>query len=166
MPLRDTVVLTVHEKKMLEWVGKQRYESAIKEKRDPGLGPSRYVDAVNHIRGAECEFACSLIVNRSWRPTIGDICSPDVGKVLEVRSTILATGRLIIKPNDDGPFALIYKKDEVTFKFMGWHYAYLVKQSYPLVTKYGDPAHFVPSSDLKSLDDVMKMFRDLEVRRW
>jgi hypothetical protein len=140
----DLVILTDAESRMCTWVGRQRFLNARRLNRDPGLGPPHTSDA-NDIRGAHSEFAASVLLNKYWRPSIGEITNPDVGGVVQVRSTIIETGRLIIKPadQDDAPFVLIVANMEgLRFRFAGWLFARDAK-TWPLLCEYGDPAHFV-----------------------
>lgn len=146
------IILTAEESRICAWVGRMRFADARRLARNPGLGPPHTTDAYD-IRGAHCEFAASLILNVSWRPTIGKIGTPDVGDFIEVRSTDLETGRLIVKPedDDDAPFVLIVAKMEsLRFRAAGWLYAGEAKE-FPLLTEFGDPAHFVPQSALSSV---------------
>jgi hypothetical protein len=152
----DIIVLTDAESRMCTWVGKQRFANARRLNRDPGEGPP-HTSPVNDIRGTHCEFAASVLLDKSWRPRIGEICHPDVGGVVEVRSTVRETGRLIIKPcdRDDAPFALIMADMEaLRFRFAGWMFARDAK-AWPLLTDFGDPAHFVEQSALSSRADLV-----------
>lgn len=154
-----SVVLTPEELRICAWVGKMRQENAEKLHRAPGLGPSHASGGLLHIRGAECEFACSLMLNLSWRPAIGQIDQRDVGGLIEVRSTVLQNGKLIIKPTDDDAiFALIVKEGVTRFRFGGWIFSSEAKL-YPLVTGKGDPAHFIKQRDLWSLNDLKRVIR-------
>jgi hypothetical protein len=152
------VTLTHWESRICSFVGKQRYANACELDRDPGEGPSaKCEDASFHIRGAHCEFAASIMLNLYWRPMIGEIKSRDVGGLVEVRSTILETGRLIVKPDDhdDAPFVLIMANmDALSFRFGGWLFARNAK-AYPLCRDFGDPAHFIEQSNLWARVDLM-----------
>lgn len=148
------ITLTDAEQRICGWVGRMRFQHARQHNRDPGAGPTATaVDARNDIRGAKCEFAASVLLNLYWRPTIGEIDKPDVGGVVEIRSTDRPNGRLIVKPkdSDEAPFALMIQIDEASFRFGGWMYGSRAK-TYPLLTKHGDPAHFVPQFDLWKID--------------
>jgi hypothetical protein len=147
----DLVILTEYEGRLLTWVGRQRFANARRLNRDPGQGPPHTADG-NDIRAAHSEFAASLLLNRSWRPTIGEICHPDVGDIVEVRSTDLENGRLIVKPNDkdDAPFVLILADMEgLRFYFAGWMLGRAAKE-WPTEYRYGHSAHYVPQSALSS----------------
>lgn len=148
----DEVILTPEESRICTWVGRKRFENARRLDRNPGLGPP-HTTADHDIRGAHCEFAASLILNVSCRPTIGEISAPDVGGFIEVRSTDIETGRLIVKPGDDdlAPFVLIVANmEQLHFRAAGWLYGNEAK-GFPLLTDFGDPAHFVPQGALSSV---------------
>lgn len=151
----ENVTLAREELRICAWVGKKRYEYATKTNRDPGLGSSATLEgAGNHITGAECELSGSIMVNMYWRPSIGQLDQKDVGGLIEVRSTALANGRLIVKPKDDGPFVLVIKEGADRFRWGGWIMASNAKK-FPLTTKYGDPAHFVPQEELNNRKSLL-----------
>lgn len=153
--------LTSWESRMCTWVGKQRFANAKRLDRDPGLGPSTLSDE-HHIRGAHCEFAASIMTNLYWRPSIGELKSRDIGGLVEVRSTVRETGRLIVKPSDPdhAPFALIVADMQaLQFRFAGWLFAREAK-AWPLLTDHGDPAHFVEQSALRSRASLADMLMD------
>ena len=151
-----SVTLNEIERRICAWVGKQRRQYAVNSGRNPGLGPSRLDEcgAENDIRGAECEYAASRILNLYWRPWVGSITEAkrmrDVGGLIEVRSTDLPNGRLIVKPDDpdDAPFVLIVRNAD-RFTLAGWLFAHEAKE-FHLLTAYGDPAHFVPQDKLSA----------------
>lgn len=161
------IALTDYEMKMCADVGEARYSHALTARRNPGLGPSaNRIGARNDIRGARCEYAVSIILNLSWRPTIGQIKSRDVGDCVDVRSTELPRGRLIIKPADpDGvPFVLAIApgpdREGSTFMVPGWVFAGAAKV-YPLLTGHGDPAHFVDQANLSSIAALKNWIKEV-----
>ena len=160
----DVALLTSCESKVCTWVGKQRFANARRLDRDPGEGPPHTTDE-RDITGAHSEFATSILVNRYWRPSIGEIDKPDVGGLVEVRSTILETGRLIVKPRDDdnAPFILIVADmDRLRFRFAGWMFAREAK-AWPLITKHGDPGHYVEQSALLSRYELLEWLHEQDI---
>jgi hypothetical protein len=153
------VTLTYWEGRICTFTGKQRWANANALERDPGQGPPHDNDRMD-IRGAHCEFAASIMLNLYWRPTIGEIKGRDVGGLVEVRSTVLGNGRLIVKPKDvvkspDVPFALILADmDTLRFRFGGWMFARDAK-AFSLNSDHGDPAYFIEQSDLSGRPDLM-----------
>lgn len=158
--MTDDCTLTPFEMQMLESVGKARYSFAVSHNCNPGLGPSRIDHSpTNHIRGARTEFSGSIIMNLYWRPTVGELHANDIGGIIQVRSTVLPHGRLIVKPDDkDVPFMLLFQDEnnEAYFKALGWCHAQRAK-TFPLITKFGDPAHFVPQGQLRPIEELRKL---------
>jgi len=153
------MLLTPDESRICTWVGRKRFQNANRLDRDPGDGPPHTHDRMD-IRGAHCEFSASLILNLSWRPSIGRIRDRDVGGLIEVRSTDLSHGRLIVKPKDIQkspcvPFALVMQVSALQYRLLGWQFAAEAKTS-PFLTQHGDPAHFVKQSDLRSNDTLLE----------
>lgn len=151
------VKLTEFEMQWLAWVGLHRWRNACAHQRNAGLGPSKFNQSPDlHIRGASAEFAVAVGLNLSWRPTVGDIKSRDVGSMIEVRSTDRQDGRLIVKPADsaDAPFVLVIEEQNAaSYRIAGWMLGRDAQQ-YPIL-KYGcDPAHYVPQSDLRPIDEL------------
>lgn len=155
----NEVTLTAWESRICTWVGKQRFANARELDREPGEGPPHIFPEMD-VRGAHCEFAASIMLNLYWRPTIGEIKGRDVGGLVEVRSTVLEMGRLIVKPKDvvksaDVPFALVVADmDALKFRFGGWMFARDAK-AWPLNPDFGDPAHYVDQDELNGRDILM-----------
>lgn len=159
------LTLTKTEMEMCRLVGEERWRYARRTGRDPGLGPTKDArNAENDIRGAECEFAAAQMLNLGWRPTVGQLDALDVGGVCNVRSTILADGRLIVKPSDPDwvPFVLVVKQN-CHFRLAGWLYGYEAK-AFPETDAYGDLAHFVSQKDLRAVHHYLPLLWN-EVRR-
>jgi hypothetical protein len=140
-----TVVLTDYEMQMCALVGRARDASARALGRNPGLGPtSAPGNYSGHVRGAQCEYACAIGLNLFWRPQVGEINGIDVGGLVQVRSTDLPHGRLIVKPKDDDdqPFVLVRQNGPV-HALLGWRDARTAKTMARLNGDHGDPAHYV-----------------------
>lgn len=156
----DEVVLTNEESRICTWVGRKRNADAELYARNPGLGPLPCVP--RHILGAHGEFAASLILNCSWRPRIGEINAPDIGDWIEVRTTDLPHGSLIVKPKDkdDRPYVLcIADMDRLRFHAVGWLYGYEAKR-FPLEQRSGgDPARYVKQGPLSPLATLRPLIR-------
>lgn len=161
----DEVRLTPTEVLICELVGKQWLEENRRLGRDPGLGPTREQaargDASNSIRGIKAQWACAICLNMYWRPSSGDLGARDVGGLIEVRTTVLTSGRLIIKPEDieknyDTPFVLVHCCPGELYRLLGWLFAWQA-EAYPVRKGMGDDAHFIEQSELASID---------ELRRW
>jgi len=151
------VELTDAELRICRYVGEERRKSAIALNTAPAVfNRVKYEreSPLNDIRGAECEYAASIILNLYWRPEIGNLGAPDLGGVCQVRSTIQSQGRLIIKPHDqdDQPYVLVVKADNRHFRVAGWMRASEGKE-FPLLSEYGDPAHYIEQRYLHPIEE-------------
>lgn len=149
------------EQRIGAFVGAARYDYARSTGRDPGLGPSRdRVGPDKDIRGCLAEMAAALILNVSWRPNVGRLDAPDIGRRIQVRSTdLVGTGRLIVKPAaaDEDPYCLIEFRLGV-FTLVGWAFAADAKK-WPL-ERYGkDPAHYMPRKALLPNAELVEWIR-------
>lgn len=162
-PSRFIVKLTEAETRIATWVGRQRRSMARLNNRDAGLGPSSTIgNADNDVRGALAEYAASIAFNLFWRPIIDQIDQKDIGGIVDVRTTILPTGRLIIKPADikkspDTPFVLVdcQSMEKGIFKMCGWRLAKEAPMVSQLDTKHGDPAYFISKNHLHSNESLV-----------
>ena len=77
------VWLEPYEMEMCERAGRDRFASARALQRNPGLGWASKGKVQGDIRGAQCEFAASIGLNLSWRPTVGKVDRIDVGDMVE-----------------------------------------------------------------------------------
>lgn len=161
--LGTEVTLTEFEMRMLGFVGRVRYANVVEHNR-VGRGPSaRDPTPDYHIRGARCEFAASLMLNRYWRPHVGELHKPDVGGCVEVRSTVLKApkGRLIVRPDaGEYPFMLIEPQGE-RFTFRGWMMASDAKL-WKLETHHNDTVHYVDADALHGLRLLRKHLAEEE----
>lgn len=158
------ITLNDTELRIAQWLGERRYENRVKQKADPGQGPSgRDGDARHHIRGVECEMAAAIMVNVYYRLECEHIDRVDIGGVFGVRSTVLPYGRLIVKPKDKvQPVVLIYKFSRNLFQFRGWQWSDVVRRDWPLETGEGrDPAHYAEQRALRKLEELEELRRKL-----
>jgi len=162
-----SVTLTEYEMAMCERVGRDRNASARAYRRDPGLGPTSQAGNVSgDVRGAQCEYACAIGLNLFWRPSVGSIASRDAGDLVQVRSTVLPHGRLIIKPGDDDNdgFVLVLQQGR-DHTLLGWLLASDAKALAPLTSDYGDPAHFVSQRDLRDVHELKRWVHHFALER-
>ena len=125
-----------------------------------GKKPTYGIDPVNdwqaHIEGALGECAVAKALNMYWAGK-GTVGAADVGLDLEVRTTPIAKGRLILHPADkDNAAYVLVTGLNGTYQIRGWVYGWDGKQE-----KYWDdpseknrPAFFVPQEDLISFEDL------------
>lgn len=162
-PSRFVVTLTEAEKRICTWVGNQRRSLARANGRDAGKGTSSTIgNSDNDIRGAMAEYAASIAFNLFWRPSIDQFDKKDIGDIIDTRTTVIPTGRLIIKPadikkNPDTPFVLVdcQEMDKGIFRMCGWRYAKDAPQLAQLDTKHGDPAYFITKNNLHSNESLV-----------
>lgn len=162
-PSRFEVTLTEAEVRICAWVGKQRYANAVSQCRNPGKGSSSTDETPNnHIRGAMAEFAASVAFNLHWRPAVSQIDKIDVGGIIETRTTIIPTGRLIIKPQDikkspHTPFLLVDCQglDKGFFRMCGWRLAKDAPDLAELDKRHGDPAYYIIKNNLNSNESLV-----------
>lgn len=113
-------------------------------------------DASFDVRGARCECSTARALMVPWEPTIEFVKGQrDVAGLVEVRSTTLLGGRLIVHANETGPFVLVVEVDDSEHDVVGWLDAAQAKH-WPLETHHGDTAHYVPQKALLPLDDLTK----------
>lgn len=156
--MSDEVDLRSDEVAMLQAIGEARYEYARQHGMNAGKGPSRgnASGPANHVKGALTEFACSLILNLSWRPCVGRRGEPDVGGFIEVRST---ARKLFIKPPDAGPFVLMAQLTLHRYRACGWFEAEHAQLIYPLdpATDDCDAGHRVPEGELRPIAELREL---------
>lgn len=157
------ITLTAADLSLANDVARQRNESQRSAGRADGLvkGSSLQRD----IEGALSELAVSRALNLSWDGKWLPIDiwdnwkheGNDVGK-LEIRSTALATGRLILHPSDkdNSPYVLVLSHSNPTFKMVGWIYGKEGKQDKYWRDNVPRPCYMVRQEDLKSMDELIK----------
>jgi len=156
-----TATLTDAEDYIGTWVGTERRKFAVKNKLEPGGGATSRLapdDATNDIMGAKGEYACSILLNLYWRPTIGQTDKPDVGGCIESRTTRRHKGHLIVPPNyKNVPYVLMLELDRYNYKFLGWLHGSDVASRFKLENRNNAPAYWVPqSTPLWPYDDLLK----------
>jgi hypothetical protein len=153
----DIVHLEDAEYRVCVWLGKQRFLIARARGWRARGAAAEQLDEASDICGACCEFAAAVILNLYWRPQVGRR-GIDVGGLVEVRSTNLKGGRLIIKPDDHGPHILIRQLSERDYDAPGWLDAAKAKGGrYPLDATHGEACWFVPQGDLDAVAELRRM---------
>jgi hypothetical protein len=101
------------------------------------------------IEGAAAELAYAKLHGLPYTGPINTYHLPDVGTI-HVRFTRCATGHLIIRPRDpDGVYALVIGGDG-TYRCVGRKAVQKAGLSPDyLIADFGDPAWFIPQSDLE-----------------
>lgn len=108
------------------------------------------------IEGAGAEMAVAKYRNVFWMGSIGKFKKEADVSGMEVRSTTLEHGSLIIREgdNDDARFVLVVGKLPYK-KIVGWIYGREAKQSKWLrAPNSREPAYFVPQNALRDVDTL------------
>lgn len=159
------VKLTLPEKHMCKWCGRERWRYACARNLDAGDGPSQGNGSPdNHMRGCLCEYAASIALNLFWRPHIGETKAIDIGDIIEVRSTRKPEGALTIKPADaDRPHVLVYPQTDLIYAVVGWIWPSEVADLDIIEGRF-DPARYVPQSRLRSIASLKKIAHEAIAR--
>ncbi len=113
------------------------------------------------LTGAEGELAVSEYLGVTWDGEIKDIDEWDTWKLegndvkgLEVRTTRLGHGSLILHPNDKNgvPYILVTAAERPKFKIVGWLLAEDGKQSQYWREDVPRPCYMVPQASLKPIN--------------
>lgn len=117
---------------------------------------------------AEAELAVSKALNLAWdgrwlpikQWDSWKIDGNDVGR-LEVRSTGLAMGRLILHPSDKdhSPYLLVRSYNRPEFELVGWMYGYEGKQQKFWRSNLPRPCFMINYEELRSVDDFIELLR-------
>lgn len=106
------------------------------------------------------EMAVAKGLNLYWSGTVGDYGAIDVGGVVEVRTAHRATDSLIVHPDDKDavPFVLVLGDQAPAMRLAGWLWGHEAKQE-RWWKQTERPAFFVPQDDLRSMDELVDLFR-------
>lgn len=116
-----------------------------------------------NVEGGVAEYAVAKGLNLFWSGVVGTPLQlrGDVGQ-LQVRSTALKTGRLILHPkdHDEDTFVFVIGQD-CEFRIQGWILAEDAKQSRWWSDPSGKdrPAFFVPRDELRDIRELTQMLR-------
>ena len=106
------------------------------------------------IIGAQAEIAASLHFNLAWTGSL-NMKAPDIGGLIDVRSTMGRDKNLIIRADDpdERPFILIWAVGEGHFELVGWLRASTAKNAqYLREQRYGGQAYYYPHQMLHSIE--------------
>lgn len=167
--MKHVVHLTEVEMAMVRGVAKWRFERASKSGFGPGHGEERY-DHDSHFIGATGECAFAKFINEYWDAGQNDFGKDGDVANLEVRSTMVRKGHLIVFPTDpddrcmilvitDFKFSSKALVNEAHCEIRGWIRAGSAKKpDYIPGSKQirdGSPLQYwVPQSDLESAIDL------------
>ena len=150
-------------------VAQQRNESQRQAGRADGLvkGSSLGRD----IQGAEAELAVSKALTLPWDGKWLPIPEwdrwkhhgNDVGKI-EIRSTELPNGRLILHPSDKdhSPYLLVLAHEKPIYRLVGWIYGVEGKQDKYWRSNVPRPCYMVRQEELKTVDELIKILAGIK----
>lgn len=157
------ITLTDDDVNLAHDVARQRNGSQRDFGRADGLVKGSSLD--RDVEGALAELAVSRALNLPWDGKwlpipVWDTWKHegnDVGR-LEIRSTALSTGRLILHPSDKdhSPYLLVLSHAKPTFKMVGWILGKEGKQDKYWRDNVPRPCYMVRQEDLRNMDDLMK----------
>lgn len=113
--------LTPEEVELGKVKGKERNDNARKAKADEHKYGFQGDNLQIHIEGCWAEIAAAKALGLKWDDGPWRRFSHDVGE-LQIRSTRLSDGRLIIRPGDcdDDIFVLVLAHDQIHYELRGW----------------------------------------------
>lgn len=158
--MNDSTTLTEHELILARQVGEWRYQFVLDHRLRDDPGDRREHSAEWHVRGVECEMAASFLLNIYWRPQIGILGGIDIGGLVNVRSTILRTGRLIIRADDKDAPTVLVEKVAACYTLVGWFFSGVAKLKFAREDRYGAAAHYVPRGELHPLSTLREWIKE------
>lgn len=155
------VELTQREWEIARFVAGQRNDAGNTAGADNGKYGNTLSAFTLHLRGCLGEMAAAKGLNRYWSGAgTGYHNDMDLG-VEQVRMTVHATGRLIIRPEDvrrptiDAPWVLVIQHDSLRYTLAGWIIGREgVREEYLASPSGRTPAYFVPQWALRSFPIV------------
>lgn len=146
------VKLTEYEVHMAAGVGTRRHIESIYKGRYDNLnnGSAGWNE---HIEGAAAELAVAKLYSVYWDGSVSTFKKADLGVRVQVRSTQLGDGKLIVRDKDpDDDIYILVTGRVPTFHIRGGipgDHAKIQKYIFnPSGVKSGKPAYFVPPKDL------------------
>lgn len=135
-------------------IGCMRQVSALKKGSQNAYGYDGKTDWQINIEGCLAEMAVAQYRGVFWDGRVGVIGPGDVGHI-EVRSTVLDDGCLIVHPKDgdDVPFVLVTGQNG-KYELRGWLYGREAKHDCYWRKSTGRPAWFVPQGRLHAIEDL------------
>ena len=161
-----TIKLSEQDLEFAAQIAQQRNASQRAAGRPDGLVKGSSIG--RDVQGAQAELAVSKILNLPWDGTWLPIAVWDKWKHegtdvsgLEIRSTTLATGRLILhhSDKDHAPYVLVISSPASEFQLMGWCYGIDGKQAKYWRTNVPRPCYMVPQSELKTVDSLVEILK-------
>jgi hypothetical protein len=154
----NRVILTQQEMEMASFVGcKRRCESKSKSRKDndnlKNVGFKEMDFWGIDIEGAAAEMAYCKFTNQFWSGSVNSFKAPDCGSDIQIRSTKLNNGCLIVREKDpDSDYYVLVSGIAPEFIICGWiRGSDAKKKSYERAPNNRTPAYFVPQSALNPI---------------
>jgi hypothetical protein len=149
------VTLTELEISYAVLVGTARRNESINKNLDSSRRHSSDVWGID-IEGAAAELAYCKGMGYYFLPTVNTFKAADIGTDVQIRSTKLPDGKLIVRHDDPNEHIYVLVVGEVPdFKIIGYIFGHAAKRSVWLYNPGGrEPAYFVPQDALKPLNQV------------
>lgn len=164
------ITLTEDEINQAQQIAKLRNQSQRDAGRPDGLVKGSSLD--RDTQGALSELAVSKALNLPWDGSFIPISvwdkwkyeGNDVGK-LEIRSTSLAKGRLILHPKDKdfSPYVLVLSDKHPEYQLIGWLFGAEGKNSKYWRNNVPKPCFMVPQTKLNSMDSLFEAIENKNV---
>ncbi len=141
------VRLTLKQIELAAWAGVQRQANRISK----GQYDHNWQ---NHVEGCLAEFAVASYLGKHWDGAIGIPGPGDIGRKIEVRSTGVADGRLLLKETDqtNADWVLVIGSNG-DYQLMGWLEGIQAKQQKYLgkLKAGGETLYIIPRTELKPM---------------
>jgi hypothetical protein len=156
------VSLTWTEQLFAAQAGVMRRMSAISRNRsEPHQTPRTDLWGID-IESCGAEAAVAKTLGKYWVAVVDNtqVLDGDVSGV-EVRSTVLKDGRLIVhnRDRDDAPFVLA-RGSFPNYEIAGWIFGRDAKQDQYIFSGDGRPAFFVPASELRPIHELAQQLKN------
>jgi len=141
------VKLTVKQIELAAWAGVQRQANRISK----GQYDHNWQ---NHVEGCLAEFAVAQYLGKHWDGSIGIPKPGDIGHRVEVRSTAVADGRLLLRERDQTNADWVFViGSNGEYQLVGWLEGIQAKNQKYLgkLKAGGDTFYIIPKSDLKPM---------------
>ena len=123
-------------------VGKERHKKA--------LSMNQSSCEKQHIEGARTEMVLAEYLGLYWNPKVGICGGADIGKLIEVKSTPIQNGHLIINDRIKDDWACCLLIGECcSYNWVGWEFAEKVKETGVINVKNGDKTYWLHKEYLR-----------------
>lgn len=155
-----SVILTWAETFDAAIIGVMRQVQNLRDGRSDKFGASPTNGWELHVQGACGEKAVAKHLGIYWSGNLGHLRADDVG-LFQVRTRSNHDYELILHPDDpDDRVWILVTGVAPQFRIVGWCYGHEGKNKAWWKDPAGNrPAYFVPQQALRSMDELVKLFR-------